>query len=669
MSSPFIPIKAADLDWRDGLPFSTLYNEAYFSVERGMKQNHYVFIEGNDLINRWLNLPDGSIIFNIAETGFGIGLNFLLTWQLWEQYAPSTARLHFVSCEKHPLKIADLRRCLSLWPELTVHANQLIDNYPVLTPGFHHLSFSNGRVTLTLMLGDALESYEQLLICGESTLESDLRTTYIDAWYLDGFSPKKNKSMWTESLLRVVALLSKEGTTMATSTAAASVKSVVSDVGFIVAKKKGSGQKSHMMSGYFRKNAPFRLKTRNTPWHIGTPVKQNQKSALILGAGLAGCYTAYSLARRGWQVTLIEELEAAGKGGSANQHAILFPKLSAYKSPLTQFMLSAFLYANQMYANILNQLKIGELKGSLLLAHNEKEKKAHQSLADWLLHYPELGELVNAQRASALTGLPLDDKTGLFIPLSGWINSPALCQALIKSDRITLLSNYKVDSLVFDNSQWMIQDIKAPVLILANGPQVSSFQETRHLPVKTIRGQMTAIQSTTRSNKLLIPICAEGHVLPEVNGVHHFGATYEPGVTYAPIYAHDDEQNVRRLNQITDEALWSNQVVGNWAGLRAATPDYLPLVGQAPIKHEFVALFAGLESNSKRWIGKGGAYYPGLYICAGFGSRGLTTVPLCAEWLAGSINNEISCLPRSLVHALSPARFLRRDITRGFKEL
>ncbi|MCL9685009.1 bifunctional tRNA (5-methylaminomethyl-2-thiouridine)(34)-methyltransferase MnmD/FAD-dependent 5-carboxymethylaminomethyl-2-thiouridine(34) oxidoreductase MnmC [Legionella maioricensis] len=669
MSSPFIPIKTADLEWRDGLPFSILYDDIYFSAESGVKQSRHVFIDGNDLINRWLNLPnDVPIVFNIAETGFGIGLNFLLTWQLWERYAPPSARLHFISCEKNPLTIADLKRCLNLWPELAEQANQLIDNYPVLTPGYHHLSFSNSRVILTLMLGEAFESYEQLLICGESILESDLRTTFIDAWYLDGFSPKKNESIWSDSLLKVIAMLSREGTTLATYTAAASVKSIVNEVGFRVEKKKGFGQKRHMISGYFKKNAPLRLKTRHTPWHVGASARQQKKTALIIGAGLAGSYTAYSLAKRGWQVTIIDELDAAGQGGSANQQAILFPKVSAYKSPLTQFMLSAFLYANQVYTQILNQLKLGELKGSLLLAHNDKEKKAQRSLEDWLLHYPELGELVNEQRASELAGISLD-KTGLFIPLSGWINSPALCQELVKSDRINLLTNYSVSSLVFDNHQWVIHDIEAPVLILANGPRVNSFKETSHLPVKTIRGQMTAIQSTASSNQLIIPLCAEGHVLPELNGAHHFGATYEPGMTTAPIYATDDEKNMMRLNQITDEELWSKKVVAHWAGLRAATPDYLPLVGMAPKMEEFISLFAGLESNSKRWIAKAGSYYPGLYICAGFGSRGLTTVPLCAEWLAGLINNEISSLPRNLIHALSPSRFLRRNITRGFKEL
>lgn len=165
--------------------------------------------------------------FTIAETGFGIGINFLVVWRLWEQYAPKSSQLHFISCEKHPLSIDDLIKSLSFWPQLKVEAQQLIENYPVLTPGYHHLSFCDGRISLTLMLGDALECYEQLLICGEPNLETQLRTAFIDAWFLDGFAPSKNKSMWSEALIKVIAMLSKEKTTtLATYSAAGSVRKV-----------------------------------------------------------------------------------------------------------------------------------------------------------------------------------------------------------------------------------------------------------------------------------------------------------------------------------------------------------------------------------------------------------------------------------------------------------
>ena len=147
MSKPFVPIETADLKWIQNLPFSKQYNDIYFSMESGIKQSRYVFVDGNDLINRWSMLDQNEDQhFTIGETGFGTGLNFLLTWSLWERYAPQSATLHFISCEKNPLKVNDLMRALKNWPELELYTAELIKQYPVLTPGNHHLFFCDGRL-------------------------------------------------------------------------------------------------------------------------------------------------------------------------------------------------------------------------------------------------------------------------------------------------------------------------------------------------------------------------------------------------------------------------------------------------------------------------------------------------------------------------------------------
>ncbi|ARB91304.1 bifunctional tRNA (5-methylaminomethyl-2-thiouridine)(34)-methyltransferase MnmD/FAD-dependent 5-carboxymethylaminomethyl-2-thiouridine(34) oxidoreductase MnmC [Legionella longbeachae] len=664
MSNFFVPIKKAELDWSGALPISIQYDDVYHSSDGGIEQSLHVFVQGNNLIQRWQSFPKNvQSTFTIGETGFGIGLNFLLSWHLWEQYAPSSCRLHFISCEKHPLSIDDLIKSLAFWPQLAKQAEQLIANYPVLTPGYHHLSFCEGRVTLTLMLGDAFECYEQLLICGESKLEHELRTSYIDAWYLDGFAPAKNRSMWSDSLIKVIAMLSKENTTFATYTAASSVKKCLSHYGFIIEKRKGFGSKRHMICGVFT-HLPEPITTkRHTPWHTGKPEKCIKKSAVIIGAGLAGCFTAFSLAKKGWKVTIIDEFDKVGHGGSANQQAVLFPKLSAYSAPLTQFMLTAFLYAVRTYQVILNQTQIGELNGALLLAYNEKEKVAQDSLRTWLFHYPELGMLIEKEQASELAGLSLLNP-GLFIPHSGWINSPALCQFLANTKGISVVTNTSVTDLIFDQC-WIVNNLETDVLILANGHKINSFKETEYLPIKPIRGQMTAISSTQESAQLKVPLCAEGHVLPALNNVHQIGATYELNSSIAKIKYEDDHTNLTKLKQLSLNKSWSDTVTGHWSGIRASTPDYLPIVGKIADAEKFLKQYARLETNAKCWIPQAGPYYPGLYACAGFGSRGLTSIPLCAEWLASLINNELSFLPRSLHYALSPVRFLRKNIIRA----
>lgn len=665
MSNVFVPIQTADIEWRHGAPFNKTYTDVYHSLDGALEQSYYVFVEGNDLISRWHNLPQKeSSVFHIGETGFGTALNFLLTWSLWVEHAPERACLHFISCEKHPLTRDDLARVLSLWPQLMEQATQLLENYPVLTPGFHHHSFDNGRVKLTLILGDIVDCFEQLLMCGDSTLEAQLRTAYIDAWYLDGFSPKKNAAMWSPQVLNMISLLSKKGTTAATYTSAAPVKSALQQAGFTIKKKKGFGPKRHMTTAVCTTNEPLVLKSRATPWHVAPPIDNKMRSVLIVGAGLAGCFCAHVLAQRGWKVTLIDELKQAGQGGSANQQAVLFPKLSAHESPLTQFMLMAFLYAHQVYKQLQQQGAIGELNGALLLAHNEKERRAQHELQAWLAAYPELGRILDASDASKLTGVVVD-KSGLFIPLSGWVDSPALCQLLIAHERISLVTSTVVSELSYTNNLWHINELTAPVVILANGPGLNRFEQTKDLPTKPIRGQMTMIAPTSKSQGLAIPLCGEGHVLPQYNARHMLGATYELGAVSAEATDIDDACNHAKLAQLSAQTNWSNLIVDHWAGLRATTPDYLPLVGPIPKTDEFSRHYSIFKVDAKRWIGEPAPYYPGLYGCAGFGSRGLTTIPLCAEWLAGLINDEISCLPNDMVQSLAPARFIRRNIARG----
>ena len=661
---PFQVIQTADLLWKDGLPVSKSFDDIYFSKENGLQEVQHVFIEGNDLIRRWEALStDEPTCFVIAETGFGTGLNFLKSGFLWLKHAPTTARLHFISCEKHPLNKSDLARVLALWPELKTQADALLKQYPVLTPGFHDLTFKNNRIRLTLMIGDVVSCFQDLLVCGEAKLEKAIRFRAVDAWFLDGFAPAKNPDMWNQTLFETIAQLSKPKTTLATFTAAGMVKRGLESVGFKVDKKPGFGKKREQIVAEFIENqVPFSGKL--TPWHLGYAQSVQPREAIVLGAGLAGCYTAHALSRRGWGVTLIDKNASPGQGASGNRKAVLFPKFSAFKAPFTEFMLNAYLFALRTYKPILDARPIGDFSGILQLASDQKDRNAHKSLDNWLAAYPQLGRLVSTIEASQLAGVPL--KTGgIFIPDSGWLDSPALCEWLLSCcANITWVPETDIKTITFEGESWHAGDHCAPVLVIANGYQAAKFDETCYFPLKPTRGQMTSIASTKESAKLKIPICANGHVIPEYNGQHHIGATYHLGDKSEAVFLSDDISNRDKLWALPIDVNWSEESMGQWTGVRATTPDYLPLVGPVCDEVQFKQRFAALETNAKRWIPHPAPCYPGLYACTGFGSRGLTTIPLSAEWLAGLINNEFSCLPKHLIQAISPARFLYRKLIR-----
>lgn len=662
MSKLFETIEKAKIDWQGEQPYSSQFNDIYFDKKDGLSETRYVFIEGNNLINRWQNLTEESFV--IAETGFGTGLNFLLTFNLWVKHAPLKAKLYFISTEKFPLDKADLSKALSSFNELSFEAGELLNSYPTLTPGYHYLKFLDGRINLILMLGDAENSFNQMLVSGDQNLEQKLSSKALDAIYLDGFAPSRNDDLWTSSLFQTLALLAKKGTTLATFSSASFVKHNLIEAGFKVSKKKGYGYKREMIVAEFEEIKETQLKQRMTPWHAKSKTKLKNKKAIILGAGFAGVSLASSLAKRGWQVKLMDANNDVSLGASANEQAVLYPNLSAFASPLTELMLSSFLFAKNVYKQYLEEGVEGELKGILQLAATEKEFLYQQGLSEWLARYPDLGILVNATQASALSGIAMN-YGGIYIPGSGWLNSRKLCQFLIKNKAIELIANSPISELYYADNQWHCHNESAEILVLANGYLANQFKETAFLPLKAIRGQMTQIATTEASSNLKIPICGEGHILPAINGRHACGASYHLGSTDKQSYAKDDFDNLNKIKNFGNEGLWSEQIKENWVGIRGMTTDYLPLVGEVPKENDFFERFKKLSTNLKRWIPSPGVYYPGLYLCAGFGSRGLTTIPFCTEWLASHIDGDISFMPQKMIKSLSPARFLIKKIARS----
>src|SRR5687767_11379349 len=104
-----------------GTPYSPVYGDVYHSADSGPGQARHVFLEGNALPARWANAR----VFTILETGFGLGLNFLATWQAAREDPPRPARLHFVSIEKHPFERTALEDLHRQYPSLAALSGQL----------------------------------------------------------------------------------------------------------------------------------------------------------------------------------------------------------------------------------------------------------------------------------------------------------------------------------------------------------------------------------------------------------------------------------------------------------------------------------------------------------------------------------------------------------------
>ena len=645
----------AQLDWDDqGQPLSRTFGDVYFSRTSGVEETRYVFLAHNRLAERFAALPAGGRLV-IGETGFGTGLNFLCAWQLFEQVAPADAHLHFVSVEKYPLTRADLERALALWPELAPLAEQLLTQYVAMHPGFQRLVLAGGRVILTLLVGDVLDCLPQL----------DAR---IDAWFLDGFSPAKNPQMWTAEVFAQLARLSAPGASLATFASTGFVRRGLTEAGFKVARVKGFEHKWEMLAGAFQGSPSDNGK----PWFARPPRPSGPRAALVIGGGLAGCASAASLAARGWQVTLIERHAELAMEASGNPQGVLYLKLSAHGTALSQLVVGGFGYTRRLLERL--QPADWSACGVLQLAFDAREAERQARLA---AAFPsDLLRPLDAAEASRLSGLPLE-QGGLWFAEAGWVHPPALCRQLANHPQIRLLSGAETIELRRADSQWQAwQDDRllasAPVAVLCTASEAVRFPAAAHLKLKRIRGQITRLSATTASRALGTVLCAEGYVAPPRNGEHTLGASFNFQRDDLALSAEEHADNLGMLRQISPalatalqaDKLDPAQLTGR-AAFRTTTPDYLPLIGPLVDAPAFNAAYAALGKDATRRIDTPPPWLEGLYVNCGHGSRGLISAPLSGELLAAWLDDEPLPLPRAVAEACHPSRFLLRELIRG----
>ena len=653
-----MPTENAELIWIEHQPKSKKFDDIYLNTEEGLAEKKYVFIEGNNIASR-LNEALTSA-FVIAETGFGTGANLLATLEaistIGSQPHPA---VHFISYELYPLSLTDLTAVLKHHPELKHYSHQLLAQYPPAIEGMHRFIFDNGRFYLTLFIGDA-----QLGIA--KTIAS------VDAWYLDGFSPAKNPEMWSEQLFRQIARLSKHGTSLATFTSARFVRNALTDNAFSIQKRSGFGKKREMITATFTPEATQKPNHIKAPW-FSRPNHIAPQTAIVIGAGLAGCTTAEALARRGIQVTLVDANTEICQEASGNKQGALYAKLPITPTKSGEFHLCGLEYTLRLlkiHDALDNQ--IASQCGLLQLAINEREQtRQHATLDNG--HYPEdVVSLVSQAEASQLSGTEVQ-YPALYFPRAGWVNPKRFCERLINNPLISLKLQTTATSITQSPDQkWRIitqhaEELTADMVVVCTAAQAKSFTLLDHLPVKPIRGQVSTVSSSDALS-LKTVVCGEGYVSPPLEGSYSFGATFDLHDQTPEIREIDHTANLNMLRgalpelaSTLDNKPWTAKV-----GYRCSTPDYLPITGVAPIPDMYRARYAKL-ADDKNWKFPNDEppLHHGLFVNIGHGSKGLITAPLCAELLASLACNEPLPVPNDIFHALHPARFIIKDLIRN----
>lgn len=348
------------LQWlADGTAFNPRFGDRYHSShDQGLTQARGVFLAGNDLPQAWAQRAQ----WRILETGFGCGLNFLVTWAAWRADPQRCQTLHFTSVEGYPVTAADIVR--SAPRELAELAEELAVQFRHLLPGVHRLSFEGGRVLLTLLIGEVVPM---------------LRTHSggADSLYLDGFSPRVNPQMWSAEVLAALARHCHRATTLATWCVASSVRNALIQNGFSVQKipgappkranlrgqyapawqpahldereggggttsaqnalfpARGLGQKRHNFNALNPKSLPTLAPETNAA-KTSNGCEGDTYDVLVIGAGLAGSAAALSLARRGLRVMVLEAGADVAAGASGLPAGVFAPQVAGDDNPRTR---------------------------------------------------------------------------------------------------------------------------------------------------------------------------------------------------------------------------------------------------------------------------------------------------------------------------------------------
>ena len=402
------------------------------------------------------------------------------------------------------------------------------------------------------------------------------------------------------------------------------------------------------------------------PWQRPPHAMALASRVAVIGGGISGTATAYSLSQRGFDVTIIEQGQSLASGASGNRQGMLYAKLPDNPTVAGQYHQQGLQHSMALLKRSLSS-EHWQACGLLQLAKSPREEQQMQAVmaraypSSWL-------QLLSLEDAQAIAKQSLT-AGGLLFPASGWVSPAHWCQALFEHSGARLWSGSQVLALT-QHQGWQLQvqgDHQGvhhfDAVVLANANDAKTLVPQHQLALKSIRGQVSYVQ--TQQGPDLV-VCGEGYVTPAQSGVLAAGASYNLHTDDVGLSEQDHLDNLQRMADVLPQA--SNKglgdVQGGRVGFRSVTPDYLPMVGQIADENTVIERFGKLRKDANYQFQQAMPYLQGLYINAGHGSKGLISAPLSAEILASQMANQALPVAQCVAWALDPNRFLIRDLIR-----
>jgi tRNA 5-methylaminomethyl-2-thiouridine biosynthesis bifunctional protein len=385
------------------------------------------------------------------------------------------------------------------------------------------------------------------------------------------------------------------------------------------------------------------------------------RQALVIGAGLSGSAVAYSLATRGWAVTVLDQATEVGAGASGLPVGLAAPHVSPddnVLSRITRAGVSATLHRAQ---TLLQSGTDWALSG--VLEHNLGGKRRLPAADSGAPHSAAaLNNPTTPASAAQIAAAGLPPGTpALWHGHAGWLRPRQLVAAQLQTPGVQVRWAQKVASIERRADEWAVLGAhaetlgQAPLLVVASAFDSLALLQAQPgfaVPLNPLRGQVSWGLMADLCNGpalALPPFPVNGHGsfisgVPTPDGLPawYVGATFERNCEEAAVRFEDHADNQVRLATLLPhlgEAMKpqfeSNRIQG-WAGLRCTLPNRLPAVG--PVDRQRL---------------------PGLWISAGMGARGISLAVLCGELTAAWLGNEPLPLAPDLAKHLGAERYAR----------
>lgn len=563
------------------------YEDRYFQVN-GFEESKEVYIDGNNLEERWESFS-GSC-FTIGELGFGLGLNFLTMMHCWLKKERSF-NLDYIGIDKKILEKSNLIMLEEAFPNLKNEIKVLKECDIVGHNGFECISIPDLKIRLILITEDIQKAI------------NDICVSNIDAWFLDGFDPKKNPEMWEEDILKTVFDLSSCDSSFSSFTSVGRIRRALLENGFEVSKVSGFGTKRHRI--------------------IGKKFIENKKSngikkIAILGAGLSGSNLAFNLANANIEVDIYDALADLNKGSSGGPIASMYPKFSLDNSPRSKFLIASYFFSLNFYIKNLGFENTG------LLFYGSDEIKDKWISKILTLGRDDLFELLNDDEVENFLGVS-EIKKALHVKKGLYLQPLELKKKLLEHRFIKIIPNEEFVSFSEEKNK-VVVDFKSGLrksydaLAVCTGKGLKDFNDN----LKVSYGLMAGISNKDLFN-IKKPLNHQGYIIPKVDGTNWIGSTYEQS---PDLKKENIEEKIKLNHAIFGRKGMSFEIHDIWEGERVSARSNLPIASKIP------------ETKN-------------IYCIGGLGSRGLSYAPFLAEIVSSAIQDKQIPLSKEIFSLLN----------------